>query len=156
LFERVKKYFKGNLAGKTFAIWGLSYKPETDDVREAPSLYLIDDLLAAGAKVQAYDPEAMEKVKQHYGDTPGLTLTENAYAALDGAEALLIVTEWPVFKEPDFTQMRARLHAPIIFDGRNIYSPATMREHGFYYESIGRPTVQFAYDDGKRYLSVDG
>jgi len=142
LFERVKTYYGGDLKGKTFALWGLSYKPETDDVREAPSLYLIEDLLTAGALVQAYDPEAMENVRQRFKERSGLTLADDSYSALDGADALLIVTEWPVFREPDFKLMAKKLKALAVFDGRNIYSPATMREHGFYYESIGRPTIK--------------
>ncbi len=142
LFERAKKYFKGDLRDKAVALWGLAYKPETDDIREAPSLYLIDDLLAAGARVQAYDPEAMANVRRHYDGKKGLTLAADAYAALSGADALLIATEWPVFREPDFKLMLGKLRAPVIIDGRNIYDPATMREHGFYYESIGRPTTK--------------
>lgn len=141
MFEKVKAYYKGDLVGKTFALWGLSYKPDTDDIREAPSLYLIDDLLAAGAKVQAYDPEAMANVRQRYHETAGLQLAGDQYQALDGAEALLIVTEWPVFREPDFERVAKSLRAPVIFDGRNIYAPSAMQQHGFYYESIGRPTV---------------
>jgi UDPglucose 6-dehydrogenase len=142
LFERVIEKFGNDLTGKTFALWGLAYKPDTDDIREAPSLYLIDDLLAAGARVRAYDPEAMANVQRRYEDKPGLTLVDEPYAALDEADALLIVTEWSVFREPDFELMKQRLRQPVIFDGRNIYQPAAMRQHGFYYESIGRQTVE--------------
>lgn len=142
LFEKLKAYYEGELAGKTFALWGLAYKPDTDDVREAPSLYLIDDLLAAGAHVQAYDPQAMTNVQARYKDTPDLSFTAGAYEALDGADALLIVTEWQDFREPDFVLMTKKLKQPAVFDGRNIYKPTTMQEHGFYYESIGRPTIQ--------------
>jgi UDPglucose 6-dehydrogenase len=149
LFERAKAYFNGDLSGKTFALWGLSYKPDTDDIREAPSLYLIDDLRNAGASVQVYDPEAMDNVKRHYQETPGLSFAEGAYAALDGADALLIVTEWPVFREPDFVRMKQNLGQPVIFDGRNIYKPKDMQDLGFYYESIGRPIAQPEKDSVK-------
>jgi len=142
LFERLKKHYDGRLEGKTFALWGLSYKPETDDIREAPSLYLIDDLLAAGARVQAYDPEAMDNVRRHYKSAPDLVLAADSYVALEDADALLIVTEWPEFREPDFDLMAEKLRDPAIFDGRNLYRPETMKKHGFYYESIGRPTVR--------------
>jgi UDPglucose 6-dehydrogenase len=142
LFEKVKTYYGNDLKGKTFALWGLSYKPDTDDIREAPSIYIIDDLIAAGASVQAYDPEAMDNIKKHYDSNSGLTLTENQYKALTGADALVIVTEWPVFKEPDFDLLAKELKSPVIFDGRNIFNPSHMRERGFYYESIGRPIVK--------------
>jgi UDPglucose 6-dehydrogenase len=144
LFQKVKAYFNGDLHGKTFALWGLSYKPDTDDIREAPSLYLIDDLLQDGAKVQAYDPEAMPNVARHYGDNSELTLATDEYDALVGADALLIVTEWSTFREPDFERIAKALKQPVIFDGRNIYQPEMMQQHGFYYESVGRPTVQQA------------
>jgi UDPglucose 6-dehydrogenase len=141
LFERLKAYYKGDLQGKKIALWGLSYKPETDDIREAPSLYLIDDLLAAGATITAYDPEAMENVKKRYAGKDGLAFADTPHEALNDADALLVVTEWAVFREPDFAVMKQKLAAPVIFDGRNIYSLETMREQGFYYESIGRQTV---------------
>ena len=144
LFERVKAYFKGDLSGKTFALWGLSYKPDTDDIREAPSLYLIDDLRAAGATVQVYDPEAMNNVRKHYPESPELSFANEPYEALEDADALLVVTEWPVFREPDFDVMKQKLSQPVIFDGRNIYKPDRMQDLGFYYESIGRPTVNSA------------
>lgn len=145
LFERVKTHYK-DLKGKHFALWGLSYKPDTDDIREAPSLYLIDDLLAAGATVTAYDPEAMDNMKQRYQDTPGVTFCDNLYETLENADALLIATEWAVFREPDFARIKEALKAPIVFDGRNLYPPHTMREHGFHYASIGRQTVELKPD----------
>jgi UDPglucose 6-dehydrogenase len=142
LFERVNAYYGGDLSGKSFTLWGLSYKPDTDDIREAPSLYLIEDLLAAGATVNTYDPEAMNNVKEHFPDKPGLKFAANAYDALSNADALLIVTEWPEFKEADFEQVGKKLKTRVIFDGRNIYQPSKMQERGYYYESIGRPTVK--------------
>jgi UDPglucose 6-dehydrogenase len=142
LFERVKAYFSGDLTGKTFTLWGLSYKPDTDDVREAPSLYLIDDLHAAGAKVQVYDPEATSNVQKHYQGKTDLTFAEDPYEALTDSDALLVVTEWPIFREPDFSLLKQKLRQPVIFDGRNIYQPKHMQELGFYYESIGRPTIR--------------
>lgn len=140
LFDRVKKHF-GELQGKHFALWGLAYKPETDDIREAPSLYLIEDLLAAGASVSAYDPEAIDNVKQRLPGQEGLSFADDQYAALESADALLIVTEWPVFREPDFDQIKTKLKTAKIFDGRNIYSLDDMRAKGFHYESIGRQTI---------------
>jgi UDPglucose 6-dehydrogenase len=141
LFERLKTYYKGDLSGKTFALWGLAYKPDTDDIREAPSLYLIEDLLAAGARVRAFDPEAMDNVKKHFDGKSGLEFAADPYGALDGADALLIVTEWPLFRGADLKQVKSSLKTPTIFDGRNIYPTDEMKKHGFYYESIGRPTV---------------
>lgn len=142
LFERVKAYYKNALTGKCFALWGLSYKPDTDDIREAPSLYLIEDLLEAGATVKVYDPEAMDNVRGYFKAKSGIGFATSAYEALKGSDALLVVTEWPEFKEPDFAQMNKNLKTQVIFDGRNIYPPSQMQEHGYYYESIGRPTVQ--------------
>jgi len=141
LFERVKAYYKGQLKGKHFAIWGLAYKPDTDDIREAPSLYLIEDLLKAGATVTAYDPEAMDNVRGRLGEQAGLRFAQEQYATLEGADALLIVTEWQTFRTPNFEQITKQLSSPTIFDGRNIYELADMEKHGFHYESIGRPTV---------------
>ena len=142
LFERAKAYYKGALSGKTLALWGLSYKPDTDDIREAPSLYLIEDLLAAGAIVKAYDPQAMDNVKQHFDGKPSLAFATDLYDTLDGADALLIVTEWPIFREAELEKIKQKLKTPIIFDGRNIYETKDMKKRGFYYESIGRPTVK--------------
>ncbi|MGH7241552.1 MAG: UDP-glucose dehydrogenase family protein, partial [Candidatus Saccharimonadales bacterium] len=141
LFEKIKKHYNGDLQGKAFALWGLAFKPDTDDIREAPALYLIDDLLAAGATVKAYDPEAGSNVEKRYYDNPGLAVTEHEVDTLEGADALLIATEWPAFRSPDFEQVHSLLKAPVIFDGRNLYDLAEMGRLGFYYESIGRRVV---------------
>ena len=138
LFYKLKDYF-GNLEGKTIAIWGLAFKPYTDDIREAPSIYNINELLQAGAKVQAYDPEAMENIKKIYGDK--VDLFEDEYDALEGADALLIITEWPVFRQPEFELMIKKLNQKVIFDGRNLYPTKQMEEMGFKYISIGRKEV---------------
>jgi UDPglucose 6-dehydrogenase len=126
----------GDLAGKTIALWGLAFKPRTDDMREAPAITIVDLLLRAGAKVQAYDPEAMRVAKGIFGTK--VQLAEKSYDALKGADALAVVTEWNEFREPDFARMRKLMRAPVVFDGRNIYSPEQMRAQGFTYVSIGR------------------
>jgi UDPglucose 6-dehydrogenase len=138
LLPIVEEYFEGSLAGKTIAVWGLAFKPYTDDIREAPALENIQALLAAGAKVTAYDPEAMDNVKKLI---PEITYCHTAYAALDDADALMIFTEWPQFRTPDFTKMGKLLKEKVVFDGRNLYELNTMREHGFTYYSIGRESV---------------
>ena len=138
LFHKMRDLM-GNLEGKTIAMWGLAFKPYTDDIREAPSLYNIDALLEAGVKVQAYDPEAMENISKIYGDK--IRLFNDEYDALDGADALLIVTEWPVFRQPDFELMVKKMKQKVIFDGRNLYPIAQMNELGFEYISIGRKEV---------------
>ena len=129
-------HFGGNLAGKTFAVWGLAFKPRTDDIREAPALVLIDALLAAGAAVRAHDPEAMKNVRDIYGDK--VALCDKPDGALEGADALVIVTEWQEFRTPDFELMRRLLAAPVVFDGRNIYDEKAMAGYGFAYYAIGR------------------
>jgi UDPglucose 6-dehydrogenase len=134
LFQKISHRF-GKLEGKTFALWGLAFKANTDDMREAPSLALIDDLVRAGARVQAYDPVAGKNF-QH----KSLKVVPSALAALDGADALAIVTEWREFRSPDFAGIRARLKTPAIFDGRNLYDPAQLRELGIEYYPIGRRT----------------
>ena len=140
LVVKLREYYgKDGLKGKTFALWGLAFKPETDDIREAPALYIIEDLLTAGAKVVAYDPEGMPNVKKLLGDK--ISYARDRYTALDGADALLIVTEWPVFRTPDFDFMKEKLKAPVIFDGRNLYDLDRMSDCGFYYSSIGRKTI---------------
>jgi UDPglucose 6-dehydrogenase len=139
LVEKVKKYFNGDLKGKKFALWGLAFKPETDDIREAPSLYIIEDLLAAGATISAFDPEAMNNVKQLVGDK--IEYAEDQYEALKDADALLIVTEWSVFRTPDFDLMEATLKNKVIFDGRNLYDLEKMIDCGYYYNSIGRKLI---------------
>ncbi len=127
----------GSLKGKRIAVWGLAFKPRTDDMREAPAVPLINGILAAGASVQAYDPEAMIVARGIFGSK--VTFAENSYGALKGADALAIVTEWNEFREPDFDRMKKLLRSPIIFDGRNLYNPDQLRAHGFTYLSIGRP-----------------
>jgi len=139
LFEKIKQHFEGNLQGKVIAVWGLSFKPNTDDMREAPSRALMEALWAAGAQVQAYDPVAMEEAQRLYPDQAGLTLCGTKEAALRGADALAIVTDWSQFKAPDFAVIQSLLKAPVIVDGRNLFDPHRMRERGFTYVSIGRP-----------------
>ena len=134
LFNKVKAHF-GDLTGKHFAMWGLSFKPETDDMREAPALVICEQLLSAGATVTAYDPVAIKEAKHMIGDK--INYAEDAYAALDGADALLLVTEWREFRVPDWDRIRQALKAPIVFDGRNIYSGSELREMGFTYAGIG-------------------
>ncbi len=135
LFSKIQQHF-GNLAGKTLAIWGLAFKPRTDDIREAPALVLIDALLAAGALVRAHDPEAMANVKALYGDL--ITLCDRPYGALEEADALVLVTEWQAFRNPDFELIKRLLKNPVIFDGRNVYDPKSMINMGFTYFGIGR------------------
>lgn len=139
LGNKIKKYYNNNLQGKTFAVWGLAFKPETDDIREAPALYLIDALTEAGASVKAFDPEAMPNVKALYGDK--VQFAENQYDTLQGADALVIVTEWSEFRNPDFSKIKDALKEPVIFDGRNVYTLEKMEELGFHYESMGRATI---------------
>jgi UDPglucose 6-dehydrogenase len=139
LFPSIEGYFRGNLEGKTIALWGLAFKPDTDDIREAPALYMIDKLTEAGAKVKAYDPEAMDNVRSQIGDKIEYAGTQ--YEALEGADALLICTEWPVFRNPDFDNVADKLSNKAIFDGRNLYEIEKMKSLGFYYKSIGRETV---------------
>ncbi len=135
LAERIAAHF-GSLKGKTIAVWGLAFKPRTDDMREAPAIVIIHHLLAAGAKVVAYDPAAMGTARHIFGNR--ITYAAKAYEALNGADALAVVTEWNEFREPDFARMRKLLAGPVIFDGRNIYSKDQMKSHGFTYYSIGR------------------
>jgi UDPglucose 6-dehydrogenase len=136
LLGKVQKHF-GALKGRRLAVWGLAFKPRTDDMREAPSVPLIRGFLEGGADVQAYDPEAMSVARGIFGSK--VAYAENSYAALTGADALVIVTEWNEFREPDFARMRKLMRAPVIFDGRNLYRPEQIRAHGFTYVSIGRP-----------------
>lgn len=139
LSAKIKKFFNGNLQGKTVAIWGLAFKPNTDDIREAPALYIIDELLEAGAKVQAFDPEAMENVAAIYGDR--IKLVSNQYEALENADVLAIITEWSIFRTPDFKKVLSMLKSKTIFDGRNLYDLDKMDELDVHYESIGRDIV---------------
>jgi UDPglucose 6-dehydrogenase len=138
LFELIQRHFHGQLAGKTVALWGLAFKPNTDDMREAPSRPLMEALWAAGAKVRAFDPEAREETRRLYGERDDLVLCESAYDALEDADVLAIVTEWKAFRSPDFSQIRAMLREPAIFDGRNLYDPAAVAEAGLAYYGIGR------------------
>lgn len=140
LTRKIKTFFNDDLNGKTIAIWGLSFKPNTDDIREAPALYIIDELLEGGAVVKVYDPEAMGNVKALYGDR--LQFASDQYEALGGADALAIVTEWSVFRTPDYQMMAGLLNDKVIFDGRNLYDLDQMEEQGFYYDSIGRTTIK--------------
>ena len=139
LFPKMKNFFRGDLSGKKIALWGLAFKPDTDDIREAPALYMIDELTKAGAKVIAYDPEAMENVKGVMGDK--ISYAQNEYEALQDADALLICTEWGVFRNPDFDKMKSLMKDAVIFDGRNLFEISEMNEKGFYYSSIGRSVV---------------
>lgn len=136
LVEKAKDFFKNDLKGKKFALWGLAFKPDTDDIREAPALYIIDELLKSGASVTAYDPEAMKNVKALLGDK--ISFADDPYSALKNADALFIATEWSVFRTPEFDSIKSSLKSPVIFDGRNLYEPARMKEAGFTYFSIGR------------------
>jgi UDPglucose 6-dehydrogenase len=139
LLPKIQRHF-GNLHGKHFAVWGLAFKPNTDDIREAPALELIAELLQAGATVAAYDPEAMNNVQKHSG--LNIRYTDNQYDALQGAYALIIATEWPEFRTPDFSRIRASLQHQLIFDGRNVFDLDAMRREGFTYYSIGRSDLK--------------
>lgn len=137
LVNKVLQHYQGSLSGTTFAIWGLAFKPQTDDMREAPSTVIIKSLLRAGAKIKVHDPEAMKEAKKIFGET--VTYCDIDYDALAGADALLVLTEWNEFREPDFSRMKKLLNQPVIFDGRNIYSKNMLQKAGFTYYSIGRP-----------------
>ncbi len=140
LAKKIKEYFGEDLSGKKLALWGLAFKPDTDDIREAPALYLIDELTAAGAEITAFDPEAMPNVKAIIGDK--IKYASNQYEATEGADALLIATEWQVFRTPNFEKLETGLKEKTIFDGRNLYDLADMRRKGYFYQSIGRLTVK--------------
>jgi UDPglucose 6-dehydrogenase len=139
LFPRIKDYFRGDLKGKVFAVWGLAFKPHTDDIREAPALYNIEELLEAGAIVKAHDPEAMENVKRLMGDK--IQFCDTPYEAAQGADAIFIATEWPEFRTPDFEKISSIVKNKVIFDGRNLYDLAVMKELEYTYFSIGRETI---------------
>ncbi|MFY7942698.1 MAG: UDP-glucose dehydrogenase family protein, partial [Burkholderiaceae bacterium] len=138
LVDKVVARFGENLQGKTLALWGLAFKPNTDDMREAPSRVIIDELLKRGAQLRAYDPVAMVEAKRVMGDSVGLTFVANQTEALQGADALLIVTEWREFKSPDFDSIRTLLKTPLVIDGRNLFEPELMRSQGIEYQAIGR------------------
>lgn len=140
LVEKIRKYYQEPLAGKTIAVWGLAFKPNTDDIREAPALAIIDQLLADGVTIRAYDPEAMENVRASYGDR--ITLTDTAYDALDGADALAIITEWSAFRSPDFDEVRKRMKQTVVFDGRNLFDLEEIGAEVQYYDSIGRHVMR--------------
>ena len=140
IVPKIKNYFKNDLKGKKIALWGLSFKPDTDDIREAPALYIIDKLLEEGVKITAYDPEAMKNVKKLLGDK--IELVNDHYEALKDADALVIATEWSVFRTPDFRKVAANLKSKVIFDGRNLYDLNQMEKLGFYYNSIGRRVLK--------------
>lgn len=139
IVPKIKDFYGGDLKGKHFAMWGLAFKPDTDDIREAPALYIIDKLLEAGATITAFDPEAMDNVKSLLGDK--ISFANDQYAALEGADALIIATEWSVFRSPDFEKVVNTLNEKVIFDGRNLYDLDSMKDLGFYYNSIGRKTI---------------
>ncbi len=138
--QKIKTYFGDDLSGKKLALWGLAFKPDTDDIREAPALYIIEELVEAGAEITAFDPEAMPNVKGVIGDK--INYAENQYDALENADALLIATEWAVFRSPDFDKVNSLLKEKVIFDGRNLYDLESMRDLNYYYESVGRKTIK--------------
>lgn len=139
LFQKINDHFGGKLEGRTIAIWGLAFKPKTDDMREAPSRTLMESLWQAGAKVRSFDPVAMDEATRIYGKRDDLILVEDALSAVDGADALALVTEWRIFQSPDFEEIKKRMITPVIIDGRNIYDPFRMKEMGFIHYGIGRP-----------------
>jgi UDPglucose 6-dehydrogenase len=139
LIPKIKNYFRGDLKSKKIAIWGLAFKPDTDDIREAPALYIIDELLNLGAEIVAYDPEAIENVKGIVGDK--ISYSNDEYSALENADALVICTEWGIFRNPDFDKITSLLKDRVIFDGRNLFDLNEMNERGFYYSSIGRSII---------------
>lgn len=141
LFEKVHAYHNGALEGKTIALWGLAFKPNTDDVRESPAFNVIDSLIAVGAKIVAYDPKAMDNVRKRYIGKPLLTFAKGRYDALQDADALVIVTDWDEFKTPDWNYMLELMKAPVIFDGRSLYEPEQLKKRAFYYDSMGRKVV---------------
>jgi UDPglucose 6-dehydrogenase len=139
LFSKISQYFNGDLEGRVFGLWGLSFKPNTDDIRDAPSRVLMEALFSAGAFVKAYDPEAMENIAKAYPKHAKLVLCPQKESALADADALVILTEWPEFRSPDFDLIKSALKSPLIFDGRNLFDPARLKQRGFAYYCIGRP-----------------
>lgn len=138
LLDKILRYFDGNVEGRTFALWGLSFKPNTDDMREAPSRAIMESLWEKGASIRAYDPKAMDECRRIYGDRDDLILVEQQEDALDNADALIVATEWKSFSAPDFDEIAAKLKSPVIFDGRNLYDPHQLKRHGLDYFAIGR------------------
>src|SRR5690606_26148804 len=139
LFAKAMKAFDGKLDGLRAALWGLAFKPDTDDIREAPSLELIDSLLAAGASVVGYDPEAAANTRAAFAGREGFSPVDDPYRAAEGADVLFVVTEWREFRSPDFARLRATMRQPVLIDGRNLYDPDQVRAAGLRYDSIGRP-----------------
>jgi UDPglucose 6-dehydrogenase len=139
--KKIQHHFGQDLKGRTFALWGLAFKPNTDDMREAPSLTVIADLVAAGASIRAYDPVARTEARHLLAKYPNVQVVDQAMATLEGADALVILTEWQEFRSPDFEAIRHALKTPVIFDGRNLYEPAAVAAHGITYHAIGRPVV---------------
>lgn len=144
LYEKVLEYFGGQLHDKNIALWGLSFKPNTDDIRESPAISLIDGLSSRGASIVGYDPKAVENMRRHYAENQNLTFADNQYDALKDADALVIITDWDEFKTPDWTRMKAFMKAPVIFDGRYLYSRSVADREGFFYDSIGMKKAQSA------------
>jgi UDPglucose 6-dehydrogenase len=134
----MRSHYAGKLQGRTFALWGLAFKPNTDDMRQAPSLAIVESLLKEGARVRAYDPVATGEAARLFGDSKDVVLCKSAYEAATGADALAIVTEWQEFRSPDFERLKELLKAPVIFDGRNLYDPGMVSRFGFNYYAIGR------------------
>jgi len=139
LFEKLMRHFDGDIKGKTFAVWGLSFKPNTDDLREAASRVLIEAVLEAGGKVRAYDPVAMKEMRHFYPDEKRIELLGTAQDCLDGSDALLICTEWLEFRSPDYEVIKNALSSNVVIDGRNLYDPKVMKDAGLIYDCIGRP-----------------
>ena len=139
--KMLEHYKSDTFTGKTFAIWGLAFKPKTDDVREAPALVICEELLRRGAKIQAYDPEASETFREKFGERVGITYTATNYDALNGADALVVCTEWNSFRQPNLQRMKSLMKQPLIFDGRNIFERKELRKESFTYYPIGRPPV---------------
>ena len=139
LVSKIKRYFNNDIAGKKFAVWGLAFKPNTDDIREAPALEMIRILLESGASICAFDPEAVQNVREVFGSQ--ICYSEAQYECLEDADALIVATEWNEFRTPDFDKILSLLKEPVIFDGRNVFDVHTMEKKGFHYESIGRPLV---------------
>ena len=155
LLDKILDHFNGDVAGKTFALWGLAFKPKTDDIREAPSRDIIDGLRARGARVQAYDPEAMENAEAIYGEDETFQLAGNRDDALLNADALVIATEWRQFRSPDWEKLRSSLREPVIFDGRNIFDPARVAREGFDYYGIGLQSVTAGDGAGVDEIDID-
>ena len=149
MIEKLRLYYKDDVAGKTFAMWGLAFKPETDDVREAPALVIADWLLEQGASIRAYDPRAEEQAKLHFGDNASIQYIPHYYEAVDGTDALILCTEWKFFRNVNTTRLKESMKAPVIFDGRNVYNPTNMKTEGFDYFCIGREPV-LAYSNKKK------